>query len=102
MFYTYFFLEQFLYICLYKTIIMTTITINERTKAGKALLELANLLASSNKGVIINVGLGKPVLKKTKVLDKSTETKNFSKTVNKNMTKKLFAKFNLDYDSYNR
>lgn len=41
---------------------MTTITINERTKAGKALLELANLLASSNKGVIINVGLGKPAV----------------------------------------
>ena len=39
---------------------MTTITINERTKAGKTLLELANLLATNNKGVTINVGLGKP------------------------------------------
>jgi hypothetical protein len=33
---------------------MTTITINERTKAGKALLELAKLLSLTNKGVKIN------------------------------------------------
>lgn len=32
---------------------MTTITINERTKAGKTLLELARLLAVTNKGVKI-------------------------------------------------
>lgn len=32
---------------------MTTITINERTKAGKTLLELAKLLAATNKGVKI-------------------------------------------------
>lgn len=42
---------------------MTTITINERTKAGKTLLELANLLAVSNKGVIIDAGLNAPVVK---------------------------------------
>jgi len=33
---------------------MTTITINERTKAGRALLELAKLLSLTNKGVEIN------------------------------------------------
>ena len=33
---------------------MTTITINKRTKAGKTLLELAQLLAISNKGVTID------------------------------------------------
>ena len=33
---------------------MTTITINKRTKAGKTLLELARLLAISNKGVTID------------------------------------------------
>lgn len=38
---------------------MTTITINERTKAGKTLLELAKMLSVSNKGVRINVELGK-------------------------------------------
>ena len=32
---------------------MTTITINPRTKAGKTLLEIASLLAISNKGVSI-------------------------------------------------
>lgn len=36
---------------------MTTITINERTKAGKSLLELAKILSASNKGVVINDGL---------------------------------------------
>lgn len=36
---------------------MTTITINERTKAGKSLLELAKILSVSNKGVVINDGL---------------------------------------------
>ena len=33
---------------------MTTITINERTKAGKILLELAKILSLSNKGVQIS------------------------------------------------
>ena len=33
---------------------MTTITINKNTKAGKTLLELARLLAISNKGVTID------------------------------------------------
>ncbi|MFE3846691.1 hypothetical protein ACFX5D_01755 [Flavobacterium sp. LB3P45] len=32
---------------------MTTITINERTKAGKIVLELAKILSVSNKGVAI-------------------------------------------------
>jgi len=32
---------------------MTTITINERTKAGKALLEVAKLLAVTNKSIKI-------------------------------------------------
>ena len=39
---------------------MTTITINERTKAGKTLLELAKILSTSNKGVFIDTGLKKP------------------------------------------
>ena len=36
---------------------MTTITINERTKAGKTLLELAKLLSVSSKGVVIDEGV---------------------------------------------
>jgi hypothetical protein len=43
---------------------MTTITINERTKAGKTLLELAKLLATTNKGVAIDdSGLAKAATK---------------------------------------
>jgi hypothetical protein len=33
---------------------MTTITINEKSKAGKIVLDLARLLAKENSGVIIN------------------------------------------------
>ena len=43
---------------------MATITINERTKAGKTLLELAKLLSVSNKGVVIDVALGKESIPK--------------------------------------
>ena len=41
---------------------MTTITINERTKAGKTLLELAKLLSVSNRGVSIEEGLDKELI----------------------------------------
>ncbi len=41
---------------------MTTITINERTKAGKTLLELAKLLSVSNKGVRIDEGVEKGLI----------------------------------------
>ena len=51
---------------------MTTITINERTKAGKSLLELAKILSVSNKGVIINSG---PGLNATSVATKPLTTK---------------------------
>ena len=49
---------------------MTTITINERTKAGKTLLELAKILSSSNKGVIIAEGLSKPNVVKQELTTK--------------------------------
>ena len=41
---------------------MTTITINERTKAGKTLLELAKLLSVSNKGVRIDEAIEKELM----------------------------------------
>jgi len=41
---------------------MTTITINERTKAGKTLLELAKLLSVSNKGVTIDECIEKELI----------------------------------------
>lgn len=37
---------------------MTTITINERTKAGKIVLQLARMLSASNKGVTIDSQIG--------------------------------------------
>lgn len=42
---------------------MTIITINERTKAGKIVLELAKILSVSNKGVVIeeNTIVEKPI-----------------------------------------
>lgn len=42
---------------------MTTITINERIKAGKIVLELAKILSGSNKGVVIeeNTNLEKSI-----------------------------------------
>lgn len=48
---------------------MTTITVNERTKAGKALLELAKMLAVTNKGVSIDiVGVKKAIVATEQVL----------------------------------
>lgn len=49
---------------------MTTITlkINERTKAGKAFLEMTNVLVKDSKGIeIISTGLNKTVEKKSKI-----------------------------------
>ena len=43
---------------------MTTITVNERTKAGKTLLELAKILSESNKGVVIDAGQKASVISK--------------------------------------
>lgn len=52
----------FVYLCFKIHNIMTTITINERTKAGKTLLELAKLLSVSNKGVSIDEGIDKELI----------------------------------------
>ena len=41
---------------------MTTITINEQTKAGKIVLELAKMLSVTNKGVFIDSGLNNPTV----------------------------------------
>jgi hypothetical protein len=39
---------------------MTTIIINERTKAGKTMLELAKMLSASNKGVSFGTDFPQP------------------------------------------
>jgi len=69
---------------------MTTITINERSKEGKAFLEFVKNLPF----VKINqdTGVIKPVVKK---LSKQQEIMKVSKEVNKNLTKKLLEKHNI-------
>ncbi len=46
-----------------KDVIMTTITINERTKAGKIVLELAKMLSVTNKGISIDSELNNAAVK---------------------------------------
>ena len=38
---------------------MVTITINERTKVGRTLVDLAQLLAANNKSITVSLGLNK-------------------------------------------
>jgi len=62
----------FVYLYFKKSIVMTTITlkINERTKAGKAFLEMTNVLVKDSKGIeIISTGLNKAVEKKSEIYD---------------------------------
>lgn len=61
---------------------MTTITINPRTKAGKTLLELANLLAISNKGVFVDVQIdvSVPAIKNQLLKDFETACKQLKQS----------------------
>jgi hypothetical protein len=74
---------------------MTTISINERTKAGKSFLEFAKniLFVKINEDTTIN----KPVAKVK--LSKQQEIMKLSKEVNKNMSEKLMKQYNVHYDS---
>lgn len=59
-----------MYICNSKSTVMTTITlkINERTKAGKAFLEMTNILVKDSKGIeIISTGSNKTVEVKSEI-----------------------------------
>jgi hypothetical protein len=71
---------------------MTTITINERTKAGKTFLEFVRNLPF----VVINedVELNAPEVVEKKV-SKQKQIMQLSKEVNRNMTKKLLEKHNI-------
>ena len=61
---------------------MTTITINPITKAGKTLLELANLLAISNKGVFVDVQIdvSVPAIKNQLLKDFETACKQLKQS----------------------
>lgn len=75
--------------------IMTTITINERTKAGKIVLELAKMLSVTNKGVCIDSESNKPTLP---VIEKEKDNYNpeFVKMVLKSAKSKKRTVLNPD------
>lgn len=68
-----------------------TIKVDERTKAGKTFLALADTFLKNQEG--IEIIREKPVQK---------EILELSKKINKNITKKTFEKLGLDYDSHSR
>jgi len=74
---------------------MTTITINERTKAGKIVLELAKMLSVTNKGVSIDSELNKTVVT---VIEREKDTYNpeFVKMVLKSAKSKKRTLINPD------
>lgn len=70
---------------------MTTITINERTKAGKIVLELAKMLSATNKGVSIDSELNS-----TAVIEKDNYNPEFVKMVLKSAKSKKRTVINPD------
>ena len=70
---------------------MTTITINERTKAGKIVLELAKMLSATNKGVCIDSELNS-----TAVIEKDNYNPEFVKMVLKSAKSKKRTVINPD------
>ncbi len=82
---------------------MTTIIINERTKAGKTLFELAKILSVKSKGVIINIDdlqlSADKEAKKIKKAEKKKMIMELSKEVNRSMHQKLIEQYNLHNDS---
>ncbi len=71
---------------------MTTITINEKTKAGKTFLEFAKNLPFVK--LEQSEGLSKPAIAEVKET-KAQLIAKLSKKVNRNMTKKLLAMHNI-------
>lgn len=70
---------------------MKTITVNDRTKAGKTLLELTKILTETgSKGITTEIGLSKPNGKEKSSKQKSIN--RLSKEVNSVLSKKLLAK----------
>lgn len=65
-----------------------TIKVDERTKAGKTFLALADTFLKNQEG--IEIIREKPVSKQKEILE-------LSKKINKNITKKTFEKLGLDY-----
>jgi len=74
---------------------MTTITVNERTKAGKIVLELAKILSATNKGVFIDSGLNNPTLPAIEI-EKDNYNPEFVKMVLKSAKSKKRILINPD------
>lgn len=77
---------------------MTTITINERTKAGKIVLELAKILSVSNKGVAIETKLvekpaskAKEGMSNSELLTQSSYDPKFVAMLKKRIAKEKFT-----------
>lgn len=60
---------------------MVTITINERTKVGRTLVDLAQLLAANNKSITVSLGLNKTVKSDAKLTTKQRTLINRLKKV---------------------
>lgn len=76
---------------------MTTITIkvDERTKAGKTFMALADAFLKDREGI--------EVIGETRVAHKNVSQKEIlklSKKINKGIAKRAFERLGLDYDSY--
>lgn len=74
---------------------MITITINERTKAGKIVLELAKMLSVTNKGVSIDSELNKTAVTVTE-RKKDTYNPEFVKMILKSSKSKKRTVINPD------
>ncbi|TRX36800.1 hypothetical protein FNW52_06055 [Flavobacterium sp. ZT3R18] len=72
---------------------MTTLNINERTKAGKVVLELVKILTDAgSKGITIDAGLGKPVTKELSLKEKKylNNLKKVAEDIRENIGKKQY------------
>jgi hypothetical protein len=72
---------------------MTTLNINEKTKAGKVVLELVKILTDAgSKGITIDTGLEKPVTNELSLKEKKylNNLKKVAEDIKKNDGKKQY------------
>jgi hypothetical protein len=72
---------------------MTTLTINEKTKAGKVVLELVKILTDAgSKGITIDTELEKPITKELSLKEKKYlgNLKKVAKDIRENDRKKQY------------
>jgi hypothetical protein len=72
---------------------MTTLNINEKTKAGKVVLELVKILTDAgSKGITIDTGLEKPVTNELSLKEKKylNNLKKVAEDIRENLGKKQY------------